>query len=134
MFFCEALPCFVLYDRDTSLFGVSQFFDSLIRPLGVVIFQVVFNANALFFDPFLFSFFMMFLISVFTLLYLSLPSVSPFLFFSSLLLSHRSRMSEVTHGFFIRRCLPMLSLAVSVTAMFIAVTIYIVYVIVLIFK
>ena len=57
MFFCEALPCFVLYDRDTSLFGVSQFFDSLIRPLGVVIFQVVFNANALFFDPFLFSFF-----------------------------------------------------------------------------
>ena len=32
-------------------------------------------------------------------------------------------MSEVTHGFFIRRCLPRISLAVSVTAMFIAVTI-----------
>ena len=32
-------------------------------------------------------------------------------------------MSEVTHGFFIRRCLPRILLAVSVTAMFIAVTI-----------
>ena len=52
MFICEALPCFVFYYRDTSLFGVSQFFDSLIRHIGVFIVQVVFNA--LLFDPFLF--------------------------------------------------------------------------------
>ena len=49
MFFCEALPCFVLYDGDTSLFGVGQLFDSLVRHLGVVIFHVVFNANVLLF-------------------------------------------------------------------------------------
>ena len=57
MFFCEAFPCFVLYDGDTSLSGVSQFFNSLTRHLSVVIFQVVFNANALLFDPYLFRFF-----------------------------------------------------------------------------
>ena len=57
MFFCEALPCFVLYDGDTSLFGVSQLFDCLIGHLGVVIFQVVSHANALLFDPILFRFF-----------------------------------------------------------------------------
>ena len=72
---------------------------------------------------FSFAFFKMFLISVFTFLYLSLPSVSPFFFFSYSLLSHRSRMSEVTHGFFMRRCFPKISLAVSVTAMFITVII-----------
>ena len=72
---------------------------------------------------FSFAFFMMFLISVFTFLYLSLPSVSPFFFFSSLLLSHTSRMSEVTYGFFMPRCLPRISLAVSVTAIIIAVII-----------
>ena len=76
-----------------------------------------------FFIHFSFAFFKMFLISVFTFLYLSLPSMSPFCFFSSLLLSHRSRMSEITHGFFMRQCLPRISLAVSVTAMFIAVII-----------
>ena len=27
MFFCETILCFVLYDTDTSLFGVSRFFD-----------------------------------------------------------------------------------------------------------
>ena len=70
-----------------------------------------------------FAFFKMFLISVFTFLYISLPSMSPFFLFSYLLLSHRSRMSEVTHGFFMRRCLPRISLAVSVTATFITVII-----------
>ena len=123
MFFCGAFPCFVLYDVDTSLFGVRQFFDSLIRHIGVVIFQVVFNANAFLWIHFSFVFFKMFLISVLTFLYLSLPSVSPFFFVSSLLLSHISRMSEVTHGFFMRRCLLRISLAVSVTTMFIAVII-----------
>ena len=73
-----------------------QFFDSLIRHLGVVIFQVVFNANELLFDPFFFRFFQDVSDLSVHLLYISLPSVSPFFFFSSLLLSHRSRMSEVT--------------------------------------
>ena len=123
MFFCEALPCFVLCDRDTSLFGVSQFFDSLIRHLGVVIFRSFSMLTHCILIHFSFAFFMMFLISVFTFLYLSLPSVSPFVFFSSILLSHRSRMAEVTNCFFMRRCLPRISLDVYVTAMFIAVTI-----------
>ena len=65
----------------------------------------------------------MFLISEFNFLYRSLPSVLPFFFLTSLLLSHRSMMSEVTRGFFMRRCLPSISLAVSVTAMFMAVII-----------
>ena len=105
------------------MFGVSQFFDSLIRHPGVVIFRLHSMLTHCFFIHFSFDFFKMFLISVFTFLYLSLHSVSPFFFFSSLLLSHRSRMSELTHGIFMQRCLPMISLAVSVTAMFIAVII-----------
>ena len=98
-------------------------FDSLIRHLGVVIFQVVFNANALLSYPFLFRVFQDVSDLSVTFLYLSLPSVSPLFLFSYLLLSHRSMMSEVTHGLFMRRCLPRISLAVSVTAVFITVTI-----------
>ena len=69
---------------------------------------------------FSFAFFMMFLISF---MYFYLPSMSPFFFCSSFFLSRRSRMSGVTHGFFMRYCLPTISLAVSVTAVFIAVII-----------
>ena len=39
-----------------------------------------------------------------TSLYFAAPSGSHFLLFNSLLLSQRSRMSAVTHGFFVRRC------------------------------
>ena len=53
MFFCEEL----LYGGDTSLLDACQFYDSLVRHLGVVIFQVLFDAYALLFDPFLFRFF-----------------------------------------------------------------------------
>ena len=88
MFFCEALPLFVLSDGDTSLFDVRHFFDSQIRHLGVVIFQAVFKEPAMyacghitqsvycFLIHFSVAFFMMFLISGFAFLYLSLPSVS----------------------------------------------------------
>ena len=118
---CQALPCFVLYDRGTSLFGVSQFFDILIRHLGVVVFQVVFHANALLFDPFLFRFFQdVSYLSVHPFVYFSLFSVT-FLFLRFSCRTHISKMYEVTHGFFMRRCLPRISLAVSVTAVFIAV-------------
>ena len=50
-----------------------------------------------------------------TSLYFAAPSGSYFLLFNSLLLSQRSRMSAVTHGFFVRRCFPRISLTVSVT-------------------
>ena len=50
-----------------------------------------------------------------TSLYFAAPSGSHFLLFNSLLLSQRSRMSAVTHGFFVRLCFPRISLAVSVT-------------------
>ena len=53
----------------------------------------------------------------------SLPCISQilpirffFFFFSSLFFSHRLRISSVTQGFFFWRCLPRISLAVSVTA------------------
>ena len=123
MFFCEAHPFFVLYDGDTSLFGVSQFFDSLTRHLGVVIFQVVFNSNTLLFDLFLFRFFhdvsdrsvhLFVSFSPFSVTHL-------FLQFSSLVAQIED--VSVTHCFFMRRCLPRISLVVSVTAMFIAVII-----------
>ena len=52
---------------------------------------------------------------LFTSLYSSDPSGSNLFFLSSLLLSHRSRISAVIQVFFLR-CLPKISLAVSVTA------------------
>ena len=55
------------------------------------------------------------LIFLLTSLYFAAPSGSHFLLFNSLLLSQRSRMSVVTHGFFVRRCFPRISWAVSVT-------------------
>ena len=105
MFICKAHHYCVLYDGDTFLFGVSQFFYSLVglHHLGVVIVQVVFNVNALLFDQFLFRFLHdVSDLCVHLFLYLSFPSVSHFLFFNSRLLSHRLRMSQMTHGFFMR--------------------------------
>ena len=65
-----------------------------------------------------FAFFMPFLICRLTVLYSIVPSASFlfFFFFNSLRLSHRSRISAVTHGFLTGRCFPRISLAVSVTA------------------
>ena len=48
---------------------------------------------------------------------LSIVFGSPFFFFRSRLWSQRSRISEVTHGFLFRRCLPRSSAALSVTAL-----------------
>ena len=63
------------------------------------------------------AFFMHLLMLLFTSLYFSDPSGSDLFFLSSLLLLHRSRISTVTlHFFFYWRCLPKISLAVSVTA------------------
>ena len=53
---------------------------------------------------------------LFTSLYFSDPSGSNSFFLSSLLLSHKSRISAVTQGFVFWRCLPRISLAVLVTA------------------
>ena len=55
------------------------------------------------------------LIFLLTFLYFAAPSGSHFLLFNSLLLSQRFRMSAVKHGFFVRRCFPRISLAVSIT-------------------
>ena len=65
-----------------------------------------------------FAFVMPFLISWLTALYCAIPSLSLllFLFISFLRLAHRSRMSVVTQGFLSGRYLPMISTAVSVTA------------------
>ena len=49
-------------------------------------------------------------------LHLLAPSASSLLFFSSLLLLHRSRMFLVSQGFFIGLCFPRISLAISVIA------------------
>ena len=57
------------------------------------------------------------LMLLFISLYFSCRSDSNVLFLSSLLLLHRSRISTVTQGCFFGRCLPRISLAVSVTAM-----------------
>ena len=65
---------------------------------------------------FSFSFFMHLLMLLFTSLYFSDPSGSSHYFLSSLILSHKSRISAVIQGFFFWRCLPRISLAVSVTA------------------
>ena len=54
--------------------------------------------------------------SFFTSLYFSDLSDLDHFFPSSLLLLHRSKISAVTQGFFFWRCLPRISLAVSVTA------------------
>ena len=56
--------------------------------------------------------FFMHLLTLFTSLYFSDPSGSNLFFLSSLLLSHRSRISAVTQSFFFWRCLPRISLAV----------------------
>ena len=61
-------------------------------------------------------FFMHFLMLLFTSLCFSDSSGSNRFFLSSLLLSHRSRISAVTQGFFFWWCLPRISLAVSVIA------------------
>ena len=53
---------------------------------------------------------------LFAFLYSFAPSASYCFFFKSLLSSQRSRTSLVTHGFFLRRSLPSISLAASVTA------------------
>ena len=63
------------------------------------------------------AFLMLFLITWLISLYCFAPSTSDFFFFNSQRLSHRSSMSVVTQGFFGRRCLPRISLAVWVTAM-----------------
>ena len=98
----ETLLCLVLVSYLTVWYAI----------LVLLFFRLFSMLTHCFLIHFSFAFFMMFLIAV-----------SPFFFFSSLLLSHRSRMSEVTQGFFVRRCLPRISLAASVTAMFIAVII-----------
>ena len=59
---------------------------------------------------------MAFLILLFISLYWLLPCVSCFLFFSSLLLSHISRISPVIYVFFFGRCFLNISMAVSVIA------------------
>ena len=61
-------------------------------------------------------------LSVHPFVYVSPFSVT-FLFLRFSCRTHISMMYEVTHGFFMRRCLPRISLAVSVTAVFIAVII-----------
>ena len=67
-------------------------------------------------SPIQFSFaFFMHLLMLFTSLYFSDPSGPNRFFFSHLLLSHRSRISAVAQCFFFLRCLPRISLAVSVT-------------------
>ena len=54
---------------------------------------------------------------LFISLYFSDHSGLNLFFLKSLLLSHRSRISAVIQGFFFWRCLPRISLAVSVTAL-----------------
>ena len=71
-----------------------------------------------------FAFFMPLLICWLTVLLTVLYSIVPsapfllllFFFFNYLRLSHRSRISAVTHVFLTGRCFPRISLAVSVTA------------------
>ena len=65
---------------------------------------------------FSFAFFMYLLMLLFTSPYFSDPSGSHRYVLSSLLLSHRSRISAVARVFFFRQCLPTILQAVSVTA------------------
>ena len=84
----------------------------------LLLFFLRFSSISLHCSPIQFSlaFFVHLLMLLFTFYYFSYPSGSKFFFLSSLLLSHRSRISAMMKGFFFWRCLPKISLAVSVTA------------------
>ena len=84
----------------------------------VLLFFLRFSSISLHCSPTQFSsaFFMHLLMSLFTSLYFSDPSGSNLFFLNFLLLSRRSRISAVTQGLFFWRCLPRISLVVSVTA------------------
>ena len=82
-------------------FHCSLVFHELVYPLAVFLPQIFFSLTALFSYPISFAFFMHLLIMLFMCLYSSDLQVRIFSFFlSSLLLSHRSRISAVTKVFF----------------------------------
>ena len=84
----------------------------------LLMFFLRFSSISLHWSPIQFSlaFLMYLLMLLFTSLYFSDPSGSNLFFLSSLLLSHRSRISAVIQGFLFWQCLPRISLAASVTA------------------
>ena len=117
MFFCETFPCFVLDDSSSPLFRACQFFHKLVGFLTVIFPQVFFDTMALFFNPCLLRFSHAFFKTCWlTSLYNFTPSPAFSFCFSYLRLSHSFSMSSVIQGFFVGRCLPRMSLAVSVTA------------------
>ena len=102
--------CSILSIGSVSLV-LRQVFHELLCLLSVVLPQIFFNLSTLFSYQVYFAFFMHLLMLLFTSLYFSDPSGSNrfFLsssgsnrfFLSSFLLSHRSRISAVTQGFFL---------------------------------
>ena len=116
LIFSETFPGLVLDGAGSSFLCSCEVFYNLICPFCVVLCQVGINFFTLLFDPVFLSCLMAFLILLFISLYWLLPCASCFLFFSSLLLSHISRISSVIHFFFFGRCFPSISMAVSVIA------------------
>ena len=94
------------------LFHSGQVFRELVCPLTVVLPQICFSVSLHCFLP---SFLLPFPAPLDHFLVFRRYSGSNLFFLSSLLLSHRSRISAVIQGFFFWRCLPRISLAVSVT-------------------
>ena len=85
-----AFPCFTVVKSFTSWYAL------------LLLFFLRFSSISLHCSPiqFSFAFFMYFLMLLFTSLYFRNPSDSNLFFFTSLLLSHRSRISAVTQVFF----------------------------------
>ena len=85
-----AFPCFTVVKSFTSWYAL------------LLLFFLIFSSISLHCSPIQFSlaFFMHLLMLLFTSLYFSDPSGSNLFFLSSLLLSHRSRISAVIQGFF----------------------------------
>ena len=115
LFFCETFPCFVSDGSGSPLFRACQFFHKLVGFLDVLFLQVFFDTLALFFIPCLLCFPRAFFFLTCWLASLcSFTRSSVFFFcFNFLRLSHSFCMSSVTEGFFVGRCVPRMSLAVS---------------------